>query len=133
MLGILALLMQMLPALANSEDGIWIEICSDFGPVMMQIDAAETPAGGRSFCPDCDDCTLCATAVPLILADALAVRIDVPASRSTEFSVLPGTRNLPKHLRPVTRAPPCDDIQCSAHLPRLSPSTLLLNGGAPWI
>ena len=130
--GILALLLQVMPALATSEDGIWIEICSDLGPVMMQIDASETPVGDAPDCPECENCTLCATATQSLLADPHTVKIKPLVHQSTGFSILASTANLPKHLRPVTRGPPSATEHSAAHLPRLSQASTQLNGGAPW-
>ena len=131
LIGILALLMQMLPALASSEDGTWIEICSDLGPVMMQVDASGEP-GEQPACPECEDCTLCAAAAPSILANSDETRIKTCEDQSAGFSVLTNTQDLPRHLRPVTRGPPQGKEKSATHPPRLSPAPTLFNGGAPW-
>ena len=132
LIGILALLMQMLPALANSEDGTWIEICSDLGPVMMQI-GANGDFGEESDCPECEDCTLCATAAASTLANDYVIPVKSPAIRGTGFVILTNTRETPRHLRPVTRGPPQGEEQSAACMPRLSLALIPLNGGAPWI
>jgi len=132
LIGVLALLMQMLPALASSEEGTWIEICSDLGPVMMQIDGSGDN-GGEPACPECEDCTLCATATPSTLANNHVLRTKSLTIRAAGFVVQTNTRELPRHLRPVTRGPPQGKEQRAAHLPRLSPAATPLNGGAPWI
>ena len=131
-IGVLALLMQMLPALASTEDGIWIEICSDLGPVMMQIDASETPVRDAPACPECEDCTLCATGLSSLPDQTNRVQLKAPAHRIDGYPILTNTRVLPRHLRPVTRGPPSGTPQSAAQLPRLSPASSNLNGGAPW-
>lgn len=56
-----ALILQMLaPAAARNGEGSWIEICAEFGPVMMQVDLTGDQSTPDQTCPDCQECALCA-------------------------------------------------------------------------
>jgi hypothetical protein len=124
--------MQFLPVLASSEDGIWIEICSDFGPAMIQIENAEGQTRDNPICPECEDCTLCAPAAPSMLATEQKAKFATRDIRITGLVFQPINRSSPRHLRPVSRGPPMKTKQSTARLPRLPLAQTQFDGGSPW-
>ncbi|MCP9481380.1 hypothetical protein NNA36_05350 [Shimia sp. CNT1-13L.2] len=104
-LGMLALILQMiLPAVSQASEGEWIEICAEYGPVMMQIDFEDEE--GEAPCPDCGDCVMCAVSVPG-LSDADPMIVSVAASLSEEAPLVGGIApEGVRWLRPITRGPP---------------------------
>ncbi|WP_299351238.1 DUF2946 family protein [uncultured Shimia sp.] len=65
-LAVLSLMFQMLaPSLASASQGDWIEICSEYGTVLKQIDLSNGERPPASEHIDCEDCTFCAFAAPM--------------------------------------------------------------------
>ena len=128
---------QMLPGVAVAAGaGEWVEICSDSGVVLIQVDFDAnddgTPAQHEP-CPDCANCAFCGgLGVVGLLGDALTTKIsfsylesDVPVSLSVAAN--------PAQYWSANRGPPLakeQDNSTSALV--LAKVSTLLMGGAPW-
>ncbi|MEP2718442.1 hypothetical protein [Pseudophaeobacter sp.] len=88
----------LLPGIGKAETATsWIEICSDFGVIEIEVSSVETDSA-REDCPDCDICLMCAaengqarkTLVPtsslaLTADSALQMRSGAAASNPAQF------------------------------------------------
>lgn len=76
-LGVLALIFQLLvPSFSFAAEGEWIEICSDVGAVLIEIDPDTGAPVQNDPCPDCDDCVMCAVSGAATMVQTLAVQTD---------------------------------------------------------
>ncbi|MGI9370466.1 MAG: hypothetical protein ACR2O2_16675 [Ruegeria sp.] len=131
--GILLLLLQSFgPALANTSQGDWIEICADGGAVWIQVDTEDGIGDPTMPCPKCADCALCAVAgsAPLLETPEI-VRLDVVRFVRLDCPDLYEPHN-PAHLWPETRGPPAASHYKSEHAPSATMASFQVTGGAPW-
>ncbi len=130
--GILALMFQLLlPVVAQASGGDWIEICSEAGPVMMQLDAKDE-GDTSDQCPRCKNCTLCVVTAS-VLNTGFAEIFD--ADRTQMIAVIwhhPELRSVSKYARPEARGPPRATQYTSDCAPRAAIATPLNTGGALW-
>lgn len=118
LLAVVALLLQLLlPGIARAANGDWIEICSESGPVLIQVDAE--PGSSDAVCPKCKDCVLCAAAVPGVSTSQTWLMLALPATRSLSLTDVEFSLAETRFQRPLTRGPPMNDT------PNI--------GGASWI
>jgi hypothetical protein len=136
LLGALALVLQLLaPSFSSASEGEWIEICSEAGAIIVQVDLsgdADQPSPTGAPCPECADCVLCATcdvaapgAVPVIEARDLRVK---PVQPVLQTSVPVN----PAQLWPETRGPPLAPENRIERVVCASMASTLTTGGAPW-
>lgn len=128
--GIFFLMLQLIaPALARSDDSIWIEICADDGAVWVEVDL-DQDADPAAPCPKCADCALCAVTGAASLPDMAQVeRVEFAqdAHGTAQNAV-----NAPELARlwPETRGPPhASEIK---HAPRVPMVPIQIPGGALW-
>ncbi|WP_206198075.1 DUF2946 family protein [Shimia sediminis] len=106
-MAVLSLMFQLLaPSLASASQGDWIEICSEYGTILKQVDLSKgerPPASGHT---ECEDCTFCAFAAPM--SPPIGPEFDLPnASLGTgvRWAELIFVREL-RHQWPASRGPP---------------------------
>lgn len=127
--GVMALILQLLvPTLARASGGDWVEICSDLGVVMVQIDLNDIDdrPGTR---PDCAECTLCTASV------SSPPELDMPIGAAVSgMSMLvptaPGIRmHESRRLRPEARGPPDQNIELTSPVAFVIKELTQYNGG----
>ena len=130
--GIFFLLLQLIaPAMAQSGDSMWIEICADGGAVWVEVDLDED-TDPTAPCPNCADCALCAVTGAAPLPDLPQVgRVQ---SAQDALSGIREAIALPAMARlwPETRGPPCAPEHQTERAPRASMASIQVIGGAPW-
>lgn len=73
----------LLPGMGKAEAaGIWIEICSEFGVIEIEI-AAEDSNSPSQDCPDCEICLMCAAELAQTRRDAFPSSVLVLAQDLT--------------------------------------------------
>lgn len=128
----LSLMLQMLaPSLASASQGDWIEICSEYGTVLMQVDLSDETSPPGTGHADCEDCTFCALAAPMNppagtetdLADASTGK----AVRWVEYIA----EAVERHRWPESRGPPVRaTFEIAVRGPRASTAFTIYQGGA---
>ena len=106
-MAVLSLMLQLLaPSLASATQGDWIEICSEYGTILKQVDLSDetrSPGKGHS---DCEDCTFCALAA--LTSPPTGPEFDLADASNGKtvrwVELLQG--GVPRHLWPETRGPP---------------------------
>ncbi|WP_240482174.1 DUF2946 family protein [Ruegeria marisrubri] len=130
--GVLLLLLQsFLPTLASADEGEWMEICSEAGPVLVQVDL-EDDSDGTAPCPDCASCILCAASGPALMAAAP----ELARPEVVQIGTLQG-RDVykpynPAQFWPDNRGPPCASQNRNERAPRASTASTQVTGGALW-
>lgn len=137
LLGVLALVFQLLvpsfsSAAVMSGDAVWIEICSETGVAIIQVDANSGLPVEEAPCPDCGDCVFCAAASPGMqpgtanaeCGDALCLThwmaaADIRVVNPAQFW---------SHLR----GPPLATQDIIVRAPRASMASIPVKGDAPW-
>lgn len=127
-IGMLALILHLAaPTMGQASGGIWIEICAEFGPVMVEVDLDGTAPVDDKPCPRCDSCTLCAAADTGLAGHVQNVLMTVEIASDSPFAASELRLTGVRRLRPETRGPP----MAAPNKPQdagLSPSILF--GGA---
>lgn len=127
--GVTALILQLLvPTLARASAGDWVEICSDLGVVMVQLDLNDVDDSPATR-PDCANCPLClasASAPPefdmSIGAAVSGMSVPVPAA--------PGIRlHESRRQRPEARGPPVRSIELTSPMAFVIKEPIRYNGG----
>ncbi|EBA16848.1 hypothetical protein RSK20926_03549 [Roseobacter sp. SK209-2-6] len=130
---LMVVLQLALPSLGQASDqGTWVEICSDLGPVEVEISSGETRTPSDD-CPDCDICLLCAAengqARPLTLSQTYG-----PVPQHSAHSLKQGIVLLnPAQFWHDGRGPPRIQKTPMERASDASMATTLQEGGAPWI
>lgn len=129
---VVALVLQLwAPAAAQASDSTWVEICSEVGPVLIQMDLSDEPSDPGP-CPKCQDCALCAVAdglsgnpmlKPVFAAHMAAVNPVCPSQ-----SVAPN----PAQFWPDNRGPPVATQYIIERALRASIASNPNIGGALW-
>jgi len=110
-LGIILLVLQMLvPQTGQAAGGNWIEICSEYGAVEIQVDLdgipLDSPPANDIECPECPTCALCAlTGVVAIETAAIATGFDASVLTPDWYGRENCTPN-PAQFWPDNRGPP---------------------------
>lgn len=65
-MAVLSLMLQLLaPSLASASQSDWIEICSEYGTFLKQVDLSDEASPPGKGHIDCEDCTFCALVAPM--------------------------------------------------------------------
>lgn len=136
MVSVFFLILQLVaPSLANAANGEWIEICSEYGVEVLQIDLSQEDIGSSESRTDCKDCTFCAFSAPMEPPAGpqylLTVSEPQQLDRWVEFQHILADR----HIWPESRGPPTQKNH-SNNTERDFPVSLALTpnkGGALWI
>ena len=135
-LAVLALVMvQVLPSIAAASGaGEWVEICSDSGVVVVQMDLGGDPAPKQhTTCPDCINCAFCGAVGPAdVSADFVTVHFGfTPVEHDaivTQFVMAN-----PAQFWRANRGPPLvAETKNGTSALVLAKVSTLANGGAPW-
>ncbi len=134
LMAILALVLQLVaPSLASAADGEWIEICSEYGIVLQQIDLVEGDLPSDSGYPDCEDCTFCAFAAPLCPSSGVGFELSFASANQTSRSKAPEAAGAIRYQWPESRGPPTRHIDNNAERNScVSQASTLIKGGALW-
>jgi len=144
-LGIVLLMLQLVVPVMGSAaaGGDWIEICSEFGAVEIQMPPAGTvsgavpgvePGDGSSNtpeCPDCATCALCALVTVAIDREAQTTRLDARALPAGRSPAEVAARN-PAQFWPDSRGPPPGPAIPTARAPRAALASIADTGEPPW-
>lgn len=129
---------QLLPGIAAaSGTGEWVEICSESGVVLKQVElgGSDTPESDPQMpCPDCMACVFCAALdSAAVLSDPIsAAAIAARTQRGTMGSQDAPTN--PAQFWPDNRGPPRAEEQITSTGTRvLAKVSTLTIGGAPWL
>ena len=107
LLAVFALILQLLsPGLVRASDGEWIEICSELGPVMMQIDFSADETDQNKPCPKCETCTLCAAAIPAAPGFGASAPANKDEPRTLTLIEWRTDLSGQRYQRPQSRGPP---------------------------
>ncbi|MDO6520366.1 hypothetical protein Q4578_02150 [Shimia thalassica] len=127
---LLFVLQMALPSLAHAAKGEWIEICSEYGISMVQIEVDETGTPQENPCPECEDCVCSAAAdVSPFLNSAMGAAHWVAlgaGAKAAPFDILSPNRK----IRPETRGPPTAPNSITARAPRVFKASFPSKGGA---
>ncbi|SHJ73591.1 Protein of unknown function [Shimia gijangensis] len=134
LVAIVFLMLQLLaPSLASAAKGDWIEICSEYGIVLQQVDLSE---GERSPGPqhtDCEDCTFCAFAAPMSPPIGSEFELSSAYAGQTTRWVEPVDAQAQRYQWPESRGPPVRTQQKNAERnSRASQASPYQKGGALW-
>jgi len=134
LMAILTLVLQLVaPSLASAADGEWIEICSEYGIVLQQIDLDEGDLPSDSGHPDCQDCTFCAFAAPLSPSSGAGFELSFASANQTSRSKVPEAVSAVRYQWPESRGPPARHINSNAERNScVSQASTLIKGGALW-
>ena len=130
--GVLALLLQLIaPSMSSAGTGDWMEICSEQGPVLVQIDfSGEAPT--EVPCPKCETCALCvlndtatdSPGAPERIQSFVVAQITRPAAQSLSAN--------PAQFWPLGRGPPRGPHDITKRALRASIASIPKIGGAQW-
>lgn len=133
LLAVFALILQLLaPGVARATNGEWVEICSEIGPVLMQIDVSGDETDQNSPCPKCKTCTLCAAAVPF--APKFGAPVLTNNAEPRDLSLTDRRIDLPelRYQRPLTRGPPSATLDMTDRARSASMAMFCKIGDTPW-
>ncbi|MGH1414908.1 MAG: DUF2946 family protein [Pelagimonas sp.] len=131
LVAVFALFLQLFaPNLAKAANLEWIEICSEFGVTMVEVDLSDGPDHPGLPCPDCDACTVCATSLLVVSQDAVGGLTPINAVLDLGYQTRPGSKPENRFLWPVTRAPPSENKTKSDCVFRAFPVSPLKKGEA---
>lgn len=132
-MAVLSLMFQLLaPSLASASEGDWIEICSDYGTILKQVDLSDgerPPASGHA---KCEDCTFCALAAPM--SPPTGPEFDL--ANASLGKAVRWAEHVPdgvqRHQWPESRGPPArtQDKNHAVRGPRASTALTFIEGGA---
>ena len=131
---IVFLMLQLLaPSLASAARGDWIEICSEYGITLMQVDLSdgESPSGNKHV--DCENCTFCALAAPMSPPTGLEFELSATFVRQAIRWAEPVDVLAQRYEWPESRGPPAWTQENNAERNSCaSEASTLQKGGAPW-
>ena len=124
---------QVSPVAASaSGDGMWIEICSEFGVVMKQVDLSGDGETDESPCPACAQCPFCAIwdadAVPTVQGAAVqgfVLRCEPALGSQTVIAN-------PAQFWPDNRGPPTAEETARMPVHDVAKAPFSNPGGVPW-
>ncbi|MCK8465156.1 DUF2946 family protein [Aliiroseovarius sp. S1339] len=127
----LALALQLFTSsMGYASNGMWIEICSDFGTEYVQVDLSDDPTSDQNGCPDCANCALCAVSLTGLPPAS-------PAHFAFGSTVLEATQLQTQTVGPVfrrawpeTRGPPAANKNKADRALRAFQASIQENGGA---
>lgn len=128
---ICALCLQMIaPRVASANTLEWMEICSEFGVAVVQVDMSDENMDPDAPCPDCDNCAICAlTLTGVVQSSSITLR---HVSRFSDIGTKPETveaRAL-RYYWPNTRGPPSANSEKQDRVFRAFPVSYSNEGGA---
>lgn len=135
---ILFLMLQLLaPSLASAAKGDWLEICSEYGVVLMQVDVSDADGFAQgligSGTTDCKDCTFCAFAAPMGPSMGLEFELAHAFARQTTRWAEPAAPRSQRYQWPESRGPPTQNTSINAERNSCaSIASPYKKGGAPW-
>ncbi|MDQ2090095.1 hypothetical protein NO357_09315 [Marimonas arenosa] len=124
---------QSVPLAAQERNsGVWIEICSEFGPVMKKVDLSGDEDADEGECPACATCPFCA--LPEIEAFTAAEASPTRAQAARERAVH-GAQTLianPAQFWPDNRGPPFAQPMQRHGMHDVAKAPVFYFAGGPW-
>lgn len=134
LVAVLFLALQLLaPSLASAAKGDWIEICSEYGITLVQIDLTEGESSPGPQHTDCEDCTFCAFAAPMSPPIGPVFELSADLARQSSRWAEPVVLKMQRYQWPESRGPPAQTPNINAERNSCASEALtLIQGGAPW-
>jgi len=133
-LAMLALVVAQSAAFAAQarEGGVWIEICSEFGPVMAKVDLSGEADADESECPDCATCPFCALPDLEVFTAAEAAAKRVQAARVLAALGAQALIANPAQRWPDNRGPPFVQPRQRNGMRDVAEAPVIRDQGGPW-
>ena len=134
LVAVLSLVLQLVaPSLASAANGEWIEICSEYGIVLQQIELSDGDSSSDSGLADCQDCTFCAFAAPLSPSAGPVFELTFASQGQAARLEAPQAAGALRYQWPESRGPPALKVISPAERnSRVSQAFTLTKGGALW-
>lgn len=131
---IVFLMLQLLaPSLASAAKGEWMEICSEFGITLMQVDTSDDTDAQNDGYSDCKDCTFCALAAPMSPPTGLEFELSRAFARQATRWAEPIDVLTLRYQWPESRGPPAwTQEKIVERNSRASEALTFQKGGALW-
>lgn len=132
-LGVLVLIFQLLvPSFSFAADGEWIEICSEVGAVLIEVDPDTGAPVQEEPCPECDDCMLCAASGPAVMSLTVTQRADPFADEMCPMEQSETAVTNPAQFWSQLRGPPLANQDIIERARRASMALTSNTGGVRW-
>lgn len=132
LVAILALVLQLLaPSLVSASNGEWVEICSEYGVVLQQVDMSEDERSPGKGPADCLDCTFCALAAPMSPPTGPVFELTAQVARQAARLAEPVAMLGRDYAWPASRGPPVrSQLEFAERESRTSAASFQFQGGA---
>ena len=134
LMAVVFLMLQLLaPSLASAAKGDWIEICSEYGITLAQVNLSDDNTAEDSKYSDCKDCTFCALAAPMSPPTGLEFELSAAFARQATGWAEPVAVLVQRYQWPESRGPPVRTQNNNAERNSCaSLASTLQKGGEPW-